>query len=135
MKDFKITYDPPNAVEYNNLRLEAGMSCKSLEAAQIGLKNSLFAVTIYDEVALVAMGRIIGDGGAFFQVVDIAVKPSYQGRGLGKLIMKELMNYLNEHTYEGSYVSLIADNPANKLYEQYGFAYTYPESHGMYRKY
>ncbi|MFD2882298.1 hypothetical protein ACFTAO_51075 [Paenibacillus rhizoplanae] len=30
------------------------------------------------------MGRVIGDGGCFFQVTDIAVKPSFQGRGLGK---------------------------------------------------
>jgi ribosomal protein S18 acetylase RimI-like enzyme len=135
MKDFKVHYNPPNAVEYINLRIEAGMSGKSLEGAQVGLKNSLFAVTIYDESELAAMGRIIGDGGAFFQIVDIAVKPAFQGRGLGKLIMKELMKYLDEHTYEGSYVSMIADDPANKLYEQFGFAYTFPISHGMYRKY
>ncbi|MFT9597449.1 GNAT family N-acetyltransferase [Mesobacillus sp.] len=135
MKDFKITYDPPNAVEYINLRLESGMSHKSLEAAQIGLKNSLFAVAVYDESTLVAMGRIIGDGGAFFQVVDIAVKPAYQGKGLGKLVLRDLMQYLDKHTYEGSYVSLIADAPANKLYEQFGFDYTFPHSYGMFRKY
>lgn len=135
MKDFKITYDPPNAVEYINLRLEAGMSGKSLEAAKIGLKNSLFAVAVYDESTLVAMGRIIGDGGAFFQVVDIAVKPAYQGKGLGKLVLRDLMQYLDKHTYEGSYVSLIADAPANKLYEQFGFDYTFPHSYGMFRKY
>ncbi|MBT2678906.1 GNAT family N-acetyltransferase [Bacillus sp. ISL-35] len=135
MSKIKVSYDPPEAADYINLRIQAGMSGKSLEAAQIGLKNSLFVVSIYDDSVLVAMGRIIGDGGAFFQIVDIAVKPAYQGRGLGKLVMSELMNYLDEHTYEGSYVSLIADDPANKLYEQYGFEYTYPTSHGMYRKY
>lgn len=135
MTDFNISYNPPRPSEYINLRLEAGMSEKSQEAARIGLKNSLFAVTVYDESTIVAMGRIIGDGGSFFQVVDIAVKPSYQGKGLGKLVMGELMEYLDKHTYDGSYVSLIADAPANKLYEQFGFDYTYPNSYGMYRKY
>ena len=95
----------------------------------------MFAVTVYDDTTLVAMGRIIGDGGAFFQVVDIAVKPTYQGKGLGKLVMSKLIKYLDKHTYEGSYVSLIADAPANKLYEQFGFDYTFPHSYGMYRKY
>jgi ribosomal protein S18 acetylase RimI-like enzyme len=135
MNNFNVSYNPPSLSDYINLRLEAGMSGKSQEAAQIGLKNSLFAVTVYNESTLVAMGRIIGDGGAFFQVVDIAVKPAYQGKGLGKLVMRELMKYLDEHTYEGSYVSLIADAPANKLYEQFGFDYTFPISYGMYRKY
>lgn len=135
MSKLKVSYDSPEAVDYINLRVETGMSGKSLEAAQVGLKNSLFVVTLYNESELVAMGRIIGDAGAFFQIVDIAVKPAFQGKGLGKLIMKELMEYLDEHTYEGSYVSLIADDPANKLYEQFGFTYTYPKSHGMYRKY
>lgn len=135
MTDFNISYNPPRPSEYIDLRLEAGMSGKSQEAARIGLKNSLFAVTVYDESTIVAMGRIIGDGGSFFQVVDIAVRPAYQGKGLGKLVMGELMEYLDKHTYDGSYVSLIADTPANKLYEQFGFDYTYPNSHGMYRKY
>ncbi|ASK61537.1 GNAT family N-acetyltransferase [Virgibacillus phasianinus] len=133
--DFNIIYEPPNPGEYNNLRLEGGMSGKSLEVATIGLKNSLFAVCLYQESRLIGMGRVIGDGGAFFQVVDIVVKPSYQGKGLGKVIMKEIMSYLDQHTYPGSYVSLIADDPANKLYEQFGFRYTYPGSHGMCRMY
>lgn len=131
--NFTIINEPPTPIEYNDLRLEGGISGKSQEAATVGLKNSLFAVCIYDEKTLIGMGRVIGDGGAFFQIVDIVVKPSYQGRGLGKMIMKEIMNYLDENTYPGSYVSLIADDPANKLYEQFGFSYTYPRSHGMYK--
>lgn len=133
--DLKIKYEAPTPIEYNDLRVEGGMSGKTQEAATIGLKNSLFTVCIYDENTLIGMGRIIGDGGAFFQVVDIVVKPSYQGKGIGKLIMKKLMEYLDQNTYPSSYVSLIADGPANKLYEQFGFKYTYPKSQGMYRKY
>lgn len=135
MGDFKIVHHSPSVEGYLDLRKEAGLSSKSVEAATAGLSNSLFSVTIFDETTLIGMGRIIGDGGAFFQLVDIAVKPDYQGKGLGKLVMKELMAYLNKHTYDGSYVSLIADEPANKLYEKFGFEYTYPKSYGMYRKY
>lgn len=135
MENFKIVHNPPAVKDYIHLRMEAGLSSKSTEAVRIGLQNSIFAVCVYKDSALVAMGRIIGGGGAFFQIVDIAVKPDYQGNGLGKLVMKELIAYLDQHTYEGSYVSLIADVPANKLYEQYGFTYTYPKSLGMYRKY
>ncbi|WP_430789034.1 GNAT family N-acetyltransferase [Virgibacillus flavescens] len=130
-----ILYETPSARAYIDLRLECGISGKSQKAAEIGLKNSLFTVCLYEGSTLIGMGRIIGDGGAFFQVVDIVVKPNQQGKGLGKLIMREIMNYLDHHTYPGSYVSLIADDPANKLYEQFGFTYTYPNSHGMAKMY
>lgn len=134
-ENFTIKNEPPSPEAYIGLRLEGGLSGKSREAATIGLKNSVFAVSIYDKELLVGMGRIIGDGGTVFQIVDIVVKPSYQGKGLGKRLMKELVNYLDENTYPGSYVSLIADDPANKLYEQFGFRYTYPRSYGMYKMY
>ncbi|WP_319592823.1 GNAT family N-acetyltransferase [Salicibibacter halophilus] len=90
---------------------------------------------IYDSKILIGMGRVIGDGGAFFQIVDIVVKPSYQGQDLAKVIMKDLMDFLDKNTYSGSYVSLIADGGADKLYEQFGFSYTYPRSQGMFKRY
>ncbi|QXN86657.1 GNAT family N-acetyltransferase [Tetragenococcus halophilus] len=68
--------------------------------------------------------------GTVFHVVDIAVNPSYQRKGLGKKVMTEIMGYLDTHTFKGSYVSLIADSPADKLYQQFGFCYTAPGSVG-----
>ncbi|MGE1080630.1 GNAT family N-acetyltransferase, partial [Bacillus subtilis] len=72
-----------------------------------------------------------GDGGCFFQVVDIAVKPEHQGRGLGKAIMNALMEHVKSEFPASAYVSLIADVPANKLYEKFGFKETAPRSLGM----
>ncbi|WP_284037241.1 GNAT family N-acetyltransferase [Neobacillus sp. 114] len=132
---FKINHASPSPIEYIELRVEGGLSRKSLEAATIGLNNTLFSVCIYDQSTLIGLGRVVGDGGTVFHIVDIVVKPSYQGQGLGKVIMKEIMNYLEKNTYPGSYVSLIADDPANRLYEKFGFQYTYPKSHGMYKMY
>jgi GNAT superfamily N-acetyltransferase len=131
----KIKYEPPAPSQYLELRVEGGLSSKSLEAVKIGLAHSLFAVSLYEGDTLIGMGRVVGDGGTVFHVVDIVVKPSYQGRGLGKVIMKEIMNYLDNHSFPGSYVSLIADVPADKLYEQFGFKYTYPRSLGMCKMY
>lgn len=132
---YQIKYQTPSIEAFNQLRTEAGLSSKERKAIEIGLPNTLFAVTVYDGDTLIGMGRIVGDGGIVFHVVDIVVKPSYQGQGLGKKVMEEIKNYLDEHTYKGSYVSLIADIPADKLYEQFGFRYTAPNSVGMYRMY
>lgn len=77
------------------------------------------------------MGRLIGDGGLFYQVVDMAVMPEHQSRGLGKAIMQRLIDYIDAHAPAGAYVSLIADGDANKLYAQYGFKPTALRSIGM----
>jgi GNAT superfamily N-acetyltransferase len=88
-------------------------------------------VTIRDGETLIAMGRIVGDGGCFFQLVDIAVDPRVQGQGLGKRIVAALTGYLRETAPEDAYVSLIADGDARHLYAQFGFAPTAPASIGM----
>ncbi|RQO58443.1 N-acetyltransferase [Paucibacter sp. KBW04] len=121
----------PDAVTYQALRVQAGLSAKSDQAAALGLPNSLFAVQILQADTPVGMGRVIGDGGCFFQVVDIAVLPAHQGQGLGKRIMAEITNYLREAVPPTGYVSLIADGQAKTLYAQYGFKETAPRSVGM----
>lgn len=121
----------PSVEEYLHLRAVAGLSAFSEEAAILGLKGTVFAAVVLHEDTAIGMGRLIGDGGCFFQVVDIAVDPQYQGRGLGKVIMKTIMHYVNTELPASVYVSLIADVPANKLYEKFGFQETAPRSLGM----
>ena len=43
------------------------------------------------------MGRVIGDGGTAFQIIDIAVHPYYQGQGFGKEILKQVMSFIENH--------------------------------------
>lgn len=76
------------------------------------------------------MGRIVGDGRYNFEVVDIAVDPQYQGQGLGRQIMENIMAFLNRNAPEGSYISLVADVP--ELYEKFGFNKCSPKSEGVY---
>ena len=121
----------PDAATYCHLRSVSGLSPKTAEAAARGLPNSLFAVQVLQGDEIVGMGRIIGDGGCFYQVVDIAVLPAHQGRGLGKLIMREIMRYIDEQVPPSAYVSLIADGQAQQLYAQFGFTHTAPKSVGM----
>ena len=81
------------------------------------------------------MGRVIGDGGTVFQIVDVAVLKSYQGQGYGSQIMEHIMKYIKSVSVESAYVSLIADYPADKLYTKFGFIPTEPDSGGMYIKF
>ena len=130
--DLHIIEEYPIPEEYLKLRKEAGLSAKSLEAARVGLPNSLYAVQVRLDKELIAMGRVIGDGACFFEIVDIAVSPRHQGKGLGRKVMEHIEEYLKKATYVGSYISLIADEP--KFYEKFGYQLTSPSAQGMFKR-
>jgi len=121
----------PDADDYRRLRQVTGLSEKTQAAAEAGLPNTWYAVTIRHDGRTVGMGRVIGDGGTAFQIVDIAVEPEHQGKGLGKRIVGALVDHLRANAPASAYVSLIADGDAQHLYAKYGFAPVMPESIGM----
>lgn len=124
----------PSVEIFRQLRTDAGLSDKAPEAVAFALPNTWYGVVLYYESEPIGMGRIIGDGGTAFQVVDICVHPAHQGRGLGKRIMAALIEELERRAPATAYVSLIADGPARFLYEKFGFADTAAHgSIGMYR--
>lgn len=131
---YTVAPGTPSIADYLRLRVAAGLSAKTEEQAQKGLPNTWFGVTVLHGGAAVGMGRVIGDGGTAFQIVDIALEPEHQGKGLGKAIMAALMQRLAEAAPAGAYVSLIADGDARHLYAQYGFEPVMPASIGMARR-
>jgi ribosomal protein S18 acetylase RimI-like enzyme len=76
------------------------------------------------------MGRLIGDGGWYFHVVDMAVLPEHQRRGLGSAVLRYLLEQIRERAPRDAYVSLLADPPGRQLY-RYGFVESVPDSLGM----
>lgn len=116
----------PSVSDYIDIRLRAGLSRKSPEAATIGLKNGLFSVVVYAGTTPVGIGRVVGDGGCFFEIVDIAVVPEHQKKGLGDLIMQRLMAYIHANAPSTAYVSLMADHGTPDFYARYGFTASLP---------
>lgn len=128
---YALAVGVPTIETYRRLRSVSGLSEKTVEAAERGLPNTIHAVTVICNGETVGMGRVIGDGGCFYQITDIAVHPQHQGKGLGKKIMQALVEHLRATAPETAYISLIADGPAKHLYEKFGFKSTAPASIGM----
>jgi ribosomal protein S18 acetylase RimI-like enzyme len=128
---YNLVVGVPSVEDYCRLRVSAGLSAKSAEAAAAGLPNTLFGVLVFKEKKVIGMGRVVGDNGLFYQVVDIAVEPAHQRRGLGKAIVGKIVGHLNRSAPAGAHVSLIADGLAQHLYAQFGFKPTAPDSIGM----
>ncbi len=77
------------------------------------------------------MGRVLGDGGWYFHVVDMAVLPDHQRRGIGDAVLTALLDRIRAAAPPGATVNLLADPPGRRLYARHGFAETAPGSIGM----
>lgn len=132
---YEIREEIPSINTYIDIRLQAGLSRKSEEAAAKGLPNSIFAVVVYFDGSPIGIGRIVGDGGCFFEVTDIAVVPEHQNKGVGKLIMEALVTYLQKNAPSTAYVSLMADHGTPHFYEKFEFTLSeMPKSSGMHMR-
>jgi GNAT superfamily N-acetyltransferase len=131
--NIQVVYGAPSAGDYVSLRLRSGMGNKDLKRSEIALKNSLFIVALYDEEKLIGFGRVVGDGGITYVVSDIMVDKDYQRRGLAEQIMKAIDGYFEENAHEDSYICLIANHPADILYNKHKFEYLPENKYGMLR--
>jgi GNAT superfamily N-acetyltransferase len=52
--------------------------------------RSSFVRFAYDEDQIIGMGRTVDDGAYYGWIVDLAILPDYQGKGIGSYILKEL---------------------------------------------
>ncbi|AHI00441.1 GNAT family N-acetyltransferase [Kutzneria albida] len=130
---YRLVAEAPGVRDYLALRERSGLTPRTEEQATAALPGSWAACHVVDGEtgATVAMGRVLGDGGWYFHVVDMAVLPDHQRRGLGDAVLKFLLATIREKAPAGAYVNLLADPPGRRLYGRHGFAETAPGSIGM----
>jgi ribosomal protein S18 acetylase RimI-like enzyme len=126
-----LRLETPDVEEYLTLRVAAGLSAMSVAGAATGLPASWCSVCVRADGELIGMGRVVGDGGLFLFVVDIAVAPAWQGRGWGQRIMAALMEQVHARAPARTMVALIANGTAFRLYQRFGFEQVAPAAHGM----
>ncbi len=118
---YEIVDAAPSAEDYIRLRHAVDLPCGSVAAVERGLTAGWAAVTAVTEVGdTVGMGRLIGDGALFLQVVDMVVLPAHQRAGLGGRILDRLLEQARQGAPE-AFVSLIADPPGQGLYARHEF--------------
>lgn len=132
---YRLVPAAPPVADYVRLRREAGLSPKTEQQGEAALRGSWFACHVVAEGGeVVGMGRLLGDGGWYFHVADMAVLPAHQRRGLGDAILGTLLDRVRAVAPPGAYVNVLADPPGRRLYERHGFAETAPGSVGMARR-
>ncbi|KAJ5537538.1 Acyl-CoA N-acyltransferase [Penicillium frequentans] len=135
---YTIHHGYPSVPQYLHLRLSSGLSPKtSSQAAAVSTGSWYGCYVTFDGVngdpQPIGMGRVIGDGGWYFHIADMAIHPEHQKKGLGDVILKTLLREIrNRAPTDGKpYISLLADKAGRRLYLKNGFVESAPEEMGM----
>jgi ribosomal protein S18 acetylase RimI-like enzyme len=135
VEGYELRAEVPTVSDYLRLRADSGLTPVRSDQAEAGLPGSWWACHVIHRASgtAVGMGRVLGDGGWYFHLVDIAVDPAHQRRGLGDAIMTALLARIDAAAPPDAWITLLADPPGRRLYERHGFVPTAPDSIGMAR--
>jgi len=126
-----VTERKPTVEEYIQLRNSVGWKILRYDKIKKGLDNSIYYVCVENQGNIIGFGRIVGDCGTVFYIQDIIVKPSYQKKKIGTLIMKKLMEYIDNNCIDDAIIGLIAISELDKFYKEFGF--THNQDNRFYR--
>ena len=83
----------------------------------LAFSNSMFKCFVFEDFELIGAGRALADGINTAYLCDIAVHPDYQGLGIGKGIVNELLDLCAGHKK----VLLYANPGKEDFYRKLGF--------------
>lgn len=124
MDSLTIKYNELTAEEFVYLRQSVWDDAPSLEQTQLALENTLFRVSVFDGKKIVAMARAIGDKGLCYYIKDVVVHPDYQKQGIGRILIEEILKYINKNGIDNTnvFVELCAMPDKIPFYEKFGFS-------------
>jgi GNAT superfamily N-acetyltransferase len=130
--------DPPLRIEQNALTAELYRKIRGTahfveyqdSDVEAALGGSLFSAVAYSGHKPVGIVRVVGDGRVAFFIKDLVVIPGYQGRGIGRLLMESVFEYLNTAAADRAYIGLMSTPGKEAFYEKLGFVRRPNAEHG-----
>ena len=119
-----VKHNELTAKEFIELWESVWDGAPTFEQVELGLKNTLFCVSVWDDDKVIGMARMIGDLGLDYYIKDVVVRPEYQGRGIGRMLISELLKFINDNGIPGTeiFVELCAMPDKIPFYEKFGFS-------------
>ena len=114
---WKRSIEGVNWDELSALYRAAPLGDKKPDHLRKVFSNSLFVAFVYDGDRLVGAGRALADGGDCSYICDIAFLPDYQGAGLGKQMVGDLVERSRGHKK----IILYAVPGKEPFYKKFGF--------------
>lgn len=112
-----------NVIDYNEIRKSVKWEELPIDQARRGLQNTYYLTAAIHNGQPIGMARLISDGGYVAYLADVIVKPEFQGQGIGKIILEDMMNYIRNTLSQGDQVMviLVAAKGKEEFYEKFGF--------------
>ncbi len=132
VSDFATYQDRlPTVTEFGDLFESVGWPRYDAASTAAALEGSLCGTVALSDGKVVAMGRVVGDGGQFFYIQDVIVRPGYQGRGIGRQLVCRLMSAIEEMAPGSPFIGVFATPEAIPLYRKLGLESTFGGLTGM----
>ncbi len=117
--EWKFDLENINWEKVSHLYKIAPLGDKKAEDLRSVFGNSMFKCFVFDDGQLIGAGRVLADGVDCAYICDVVVHPDYQGTGIGKSLMKKLMDLSQGHKK-----IILYSNPGKEgFYEKLGFRF------------
>jgi len=108
----------------------AGWGTLDRDLVETSLRGSYATFAARDGGRIIAMARLIGDGGMAFYLKDLIVSPDYQGKGIGRELLSYVEDFVRGELKEGwwSYLQLMSAKNKEEFYLKCGYK-AHPHEH------
>ena len=111
------------ADDYILFQRKMGWSESKREQVEKSLSHTLFSVAALQNDEIIGMGRLLGDSASYWYMNDVFVLTQYQKKGIGRDIVKRLIQYVKRNSISGTSASIYLFCAEDKggFYEKIGF--------------
>ncbi len=130
--DYTWREDLPEAGQFFRLYTSTGWNeRRNLTSEQLAraIRSSFYTLSVYRGDELVAFGRLVSDGVYQCFICDMIVLPPYQGQGLGRMVMRGLVDHARSSGI--AWLQLTCAKGKRGFYEKLGFAARPEDAPGM----
>lgn len=112
-----------SAPDYLRLRQSVGWKSVSPRQAQAAIDHSAYLVSASVNGRTVSCARLVSDGGTVFYIADVIVDPEVQGNGVGKTMVRMILEHVGSMLEKGEMVrvNLMAAVGREPFYLKLGF--------------
>ena len=127
--------DKLSVKDFQDLHKAAGWKMLDDKEIKLSLKNSTFVASAVEDGKTIGIARVVGDGATHGLLTDVIVTPEHQGKGVGKALVKHLMERAQQlaNKHDQFMIELLPTTGNEGFYVKCGFKYAPEKMAGCYK--